>query len=108
MSEQMLSSNANLPPNLTVRISKQMKLVLKFLADNKEHCYHQTEIIKALYGGVTPSKQASMSRTIKTLKKAGLVNSRKAYYSPILNAWILQRIIFFITDEGLKFLKEVE
>ena len=105
MSEQVLSSNVDLHPNLTVRISKQAKLVLKFLIDNQEHCYHQTEIIKALYGEVTASRQASISRTIKNLKKLGLVNSRKCYYSPNFNAWIVQRITFFITNEGLKFLE---
>lgn len=77
-----------------------MKSVLIFLYNNREIVFTQAEIIASLHGEVTPSRKASMSRTIKILREKDLVSSRKAYYSEQFNSWIVQRIKFYITKKG--------
>ena len=82
------------------RLGRQMKAVLLWLYDRKDKVHQQTEIIKGLYGEVTGSRKASMSRTIKTLMHCGFVASRKAYWSPQFNCWIRQRIHYYLTEKG--------
>lgn len=105
----MTSGNVNFncprAPEVNVKLGQEMRKILLFLYKDREHVHHQVEIIKALHGKVTPSRKASVSRAIKTLKKAGLVDSRKAYYSEIFKAWIVQRVCFFITELGEEFVR---
>lgn len=92
--------------DVNVKLSQQMRQILLFLFKDVDHVYQQVDIIKAVYGNVTASKKASFSRAIKALIKAGLVGSRKAYYSEKFGCWFRQRICFFLTEKGGQFVKE--
>lgn len=85
-------------------MSKRLELLSEYEAKRLMGYYFE-HAVPFSFGVLSNGKPASMSRTVKTLKKLGLVNSRKRYYSPQFDAWIRQRIIFFITDKGLNFLK---
>lgn len=96
----------HLTREVNTKLSRQMKQVLLFLYRKKEYVHKQVDIIKSIYGIATPSRKASISRTIKALMKAGLVNSRKAYYSDQFQCWIRQRVCFYITEKGEDFVRE--
>lgn len=91
-------------PKLTFHISKQMKAIFQFYAkENFEKQHQQSKIIKALYGEVTPSRKASISRTIKRLIDLGLMGSAKTFP---YDGWnIVMRIRFFVTEKGAQFAK---
>ena len=80
-------------------------MVLRYLYENREKLYQQTEIIEDLYGDVTDSRKASMSRLITLLREADLVSARQAVYVEELDAWSKHRVRFGISDEGKEFLK---
>jgi Zn-dependent M16 (insulinase) family peptidase len=109
-SEVNTSENVNLTrkllPKLTFHLSKQARQILTHYAKDFNRQYQQTELITAIYGKVTPSKKASVSRTIRTLKKAGLIGESKAHYSNTFSCWIVHRIRFYITEKGEQFVKE--
>lgn len=96
----------NLPPKLTIKVSKQIRDILLYLYKDFEHVHKQVEIIKSVYGEVTPSRKASMSRSVKVLMKAGLVESRKAFYSDMFSCWLRSRIYFFLTEVGKRLVEE--
>ena len=104
------SENVNLKddlsPKLTIRVSKQARDILLYLYKDFEHVHKQVEIIKSVYGEVTPSRKASVSRSIKVLMEAGLVESRKAFYSEMFSYWLRSRIYFFLTEVGKRFVEE--
>jgi len=97
---------AKLAPKLTFHLSKQAQQILTHYAKDFNHQYQQTELIIAIYGKVTPSRKASVSRSIRTLKKAGLIGESKAYYSDRFSCWIAHRVRFYITEKGEQFVKE--
>lgn len=88
-------------------MGSEMKRILEFLYDNRKYVYQQTKIIEALYGEIPNSKKALVSRSVKLLMKAGLVDSRKAYYSEQFSCWIKQRVHYFITPKGEKYVESL-
>lgn len=88
------------------RLGQQQKDTLRFLYQNRDKVHQQVDIIESIYEEVTNSRKASMSRTVNNLMDTGLVDSRQAYYSERLEANIKQRVRYFITEEGEKFLEE--
>ena len=87
------------------RWGEQQKKVLRYLYENREKLYQQTEIIEHLYGDVTDSRKASMSRSITLLCEADLVYARQAVYVDELDAWSKHRVRFGISEEGEEFLE---
>lgn len=94
------------------RLGNQQKDILRYLYENKDKVWQQVTIIEELYGEVTDSRKASVSRSIGKLRDYGLVDSRKAYLltpddHPLITEtyWRKQRIHFFITEKGEKFLE---
>jgi len=87
------------------RLGEQQKKVLRYLYENREKLYQQTEIIEELYGDVTDSRKASMSRSITMLREADLVSARQAVYVEELDGWIKHRVRFGISEEGEEFLE---
>jgi DNA-binding MarR family transcriptional regulator len=106
MTEENVNLDTKKKPKLTFHRSQQMLGILRFLYNDNTHVFKQSEIIRALYGETAPSRKASFSRTVKTLIKLGLVESRKAYYSNQFNCWISQRVCFYITAKGEQFVRE--
>ena len=100
-----VNSGANFGDEVNIKLSRQIRQILFFFFQDVNHIYHQVDIIKAVYGAVTPSRKASFSRSIKTLIKAGLVESSKAYYSDNLQAWIVRRVCYCLTEKGERFVK---
>jgi hypothetical protein len=90
----------NIAHEVNIRLSKQMRDILLFLYDGRLKVHQQVMIIENIYGDFTYSRAASVSRSIKVLIKAKLVESRKAYYSNQFGCWISQRVHFFITEAG--------
>jgi len=75
-------SNVNLDANVCTeinvkRLGRQQKDILRFLYENKETLFKQTEIITELYGEVTNSRKASVSRSVSKLREEGAVFRRQ-------------------------------
>ena len=87
------------------RLGEQQKKVLRYLYENREKLYQQTEIIEELYGDVTDSRKTSMSRSITMLREADLVSARQAVYVEELDGWIKHRVRFGISEEGERLLR---
>ena len=104
------SENVNLKdnssPKLTIRVSKQTRDILLYLYKDFKHVHKQVEIIKSIYGEVTPSRKASVSRSIKVLTNAKLVESCKAFHSDMFACWLRMRVHFFLTEVGERFVEE--
>ena len=104
-----VNSTRNIANEVNIRLSKQMRDILVFLYIYRGHVHQQVEIISNIYSEdtyPTLSRIASMSRSIKVLMKAKLVASRKAYYSTQFSCWFSQRVCFFITEAGERFVEE--
>ena len=100
-----VNSEAESTPKLTFHLSQQLKGILRLYAKDSSRQYQQTEIIKALYGEVTPSRKSSVSRSIKTLIQNGLLKESKVHYSDRFSCWFPHRVRFFITEKGEQFVK---
>ena len=87
------------------RLGEQQKMVLRYLYENREKLYQQTEIIEHLYGDVTDFRKASMSRSITLLREADLVSARQAVHVGEPDGWIKHRVRFGISEEGEEFLE---
>lgn len=90
-------------------LSQQMRKILQFLYQYRGHVWQQVEIISNIYPDepyLTESRIASLSRSMKVLMKAQLVESRKAYYSDQFSCWFPQRVQYFLTEKGEHFVKE--
>ena len=106
---ESVKSAPNIGGEVNIRLSKQMRDILVFLYIYRGHVHQQVEIISNIYSEdtyLTLSRIASMSRSIKVLMKAKLVASRKAYYSTQFSCWFSQRVCFFITEAGERFVEE--
>ena len=84
------------------RLGEQQKMVLRYLYENREKLYQQTEIIEHLYGDVTDSRKASMTRSITLLREADPVSARQAVCVGELDRWIKHRVRCGISEEGEK------
>jgi len=87
------------------RLGHQQKSILRFLYQNQECRYKQVELINEIHGQVTDTRKASMSRSINRLIAANLVDERKAVYSPKLEAVIVHRVNYAITELGIIFVE---
>jgi DNA-binding MarR family transcriptional regulator len=108
---QTVNSVSNIGSEVNIKISRQMRQILLFLYRDVNHVYHQVDIIAATCptdenGYLSLSRIASFSRTIKTLIKANLVESSKAYYSSQFQCWITRRVCYYLTAKGEQFVKE--
>jgi Fe2+ or Zn2+ uptake regulation protein len=103
---ETVNSKPKFCSEVNIKLSKQARQILTYYAKDFNHQYQQTELIVAIYEKVTPSRKASVCRTIKTLKKAGLIGESKAHYSNQFSCWIVHRARFYITEKGEQFVKE--
>ena len=74
--------NVNLDGNVCTevnvkRLGRQQKRILRWLYEHRDGAHKQVEIIDSLYGDVTDTRQASVSRTVSNLEEKGLVTRRK-------------------------------
>jgi hypothetical protein len=98
---------SNSAPKLTFHLSRQVKEIFRFYAKTDfQKQYQQTEIIEALYGKVTASRKASVSRTVKRLVDLGLMGSAKSF--PYAGYIVAMRVRFFVTEKGEQFAKELK
>jgi hypothetical protein len=92
---------------LTLHISKQVRDIFRFYAETDfKQQYQQTEIIKALYGEISPSRKASVNRTVKCLVDLGLMGSAKCF--PYAGYRVAMRVRFFVTEKGEQFAMELK
>lgn len=108
------SENVNSTRNITdevniKKLSRQMRLILNFMFCRKNRTYQQVDIISVIYGGefLTLTAIASVSRTMKTLMRARLVESRKAHYSSQFNCMWPDRVRYFLTEKGEEFTQKI-
>ena len=117
MSETDNDPNVNVKSNVSSevnikRLGQQQKDILRFLYDNKDKVWQQVEIIESLYGEITDSRKASVSRSVNTLIEHGLVFERQRVLitpedSPYITEpyWSYHRPRYGITELGEEFLK---
>ena len=113
-SEVNTSENVNSAGNIAreiniKKLSRQMRLILTFMFSRKDRTFQQVEIISNIYDGefLTLTAIASVSRTMKTLMRAGLVESRKSFYSSLFDCMLSQRVCYFLTEKGEKFAQKL-
>lgn len=101
-----VNSDANVPSEVNVkRLGEQQKEVLRYLYSRRGQMKKQVDVIRKLYGEVTDSRKASMSRSFSKLKEADLIFERKAHYSETFDAYVSHRVNYQLTDEGEQFLE---
>ena len=88
------------------RLGTQQKRILRFLYENDGKRFKQAELIREIYGEVTDSRKASVSRSVNRLMEHGVIDERKAVYSPRLEAVITHRVNYAITDAGIGFVEK--
>ena len=88
------------------RLGTQQKRILRFLYENDERRFQQAELIREIYGEVTDSRKASVSRSVNRLMEHGVVDERKAVYVPELEAVISHRVNYQLTDAGTEFVEK--
>lgn len=106
---ESVNLTCNIAREVNIRLSKQMRDILLFLYKYRGNVHQQVEIIANIYPEdtyLTLSRVASVSRSIKVLMKAKLVESRNAYYSTQFSCWFPQRVHFFISEAGERFVEK--
>lgn len=86
------------------RLGQQQKELLRFLYRN-EGVRQQVAIIEELYGEVTNSRKASVSRSISKLREHDLVHEQNVVYYPNMDEWFRSRPRYGITDTGERFVE---
>jgi len=99
--ESNVNPNPNVPHEINIkRVGQQQKEILRWLYARRGSVHKQVDIIESLYGEVTDSRKASVSRSISTLTDHGVTFRQTAYYSEQFDSYIRQRPHFGLTDEG--------
>lgn len=114
MSESNVNPRGNVSSEINVkRIGAQQKEILRFLYDHSDKVWEQVEIIEELYGDVTDSRKASVSRSISRLRDQGLAYRRQKVLitpddNPLANEpyYSRHRPRFALTDAGMEFLED--
>jgi methionyl-tRNA synthetase len=94
------------------RLGGQQKKILRHLYRHQDTMFKQVEIIKNLYGDVTESKQASVSRSVSKLRDYGVVYERtEVLITPDDHALVDEpyftphRPRYQLTDDGERFVE---
>jgi|APHM01.1.fsa_nt_gi hypothetical protein len=88
------------------RLGSQQKEILRFLYDLDGEVRQQVDIIEEVYGEVTDTRKASVSRSISKLREAGIMYEQNSLYYPKLEAWCRARPRYGITRAGVSFLED--
>jgi hypothetical protein len=87
------------------RLGSQQKEILRFLYGLDGEVRQQVAIIEALYDDVTDTRKASVSRSISTLREAGVMYEQNIIYYPALELWDKSRPRYGLTEDGERFLE---
>jgi len=111
--ELNVNSGGNVSHEVNVkRLGQQQKAILRHFHEHEERMFQQVEVIEALYGEVTDSRKASVSRSISQLRDHGLVFEQQRTLitpddHPLVNEpyYRRHRPRYQLTDDGRAFLE---